>query len=337
MNPIFFPFTSLSQYDAKSILNFFDKFSYLSTSSAKELELSEPDWFKHLWREKGAIEPITLMEDELNPILESVKSWRSWADANYGRQTKSGYLQSIFRQNPYFTSDSDIFSIRSQIEKGGLLASESNSHLNRKDKKGGAKDNFLLFLRLAAIADCENETIDQKLSSIDNLESNLFTELKGEKTQEAKESICDNFIDFNSLGLHKTDRGEVMTKERIGSWINLFIEKKGYLGDTFPDIFVTTSRAAVDFLFSLIEKSNLMLDIDNFKVHKEKNSICNSTRTSNSSGAWSETFKLQWSSDIQSSVKSIINKGNLNININNTELFQFTGQSLTVMLVGLKK
>ncbi|MBF0572391.1 MAG: hypothetical protein HQK69_01325 [Desulfamplus sp.] len=291
MKPIFFPFTSLTQFDAESIINYFDSFIYLSTSSVDELHTSESDWFNTLWKEKNVIEPITLTPEELQPLLNSVKSWRAWADSNYGKQTKKGYLQSIFRENPYFTSDSDIFAIRSQIEKG--FTSNNQKKIDQRDFIGDSFkkniDNALLFLRLAAIADKENEDVDQKLASIEELESNIFAQLKGD--------IEDNYIiqdihevdgqTLNSEILNNqpliknrislmTDRGELMTEQRLRSWLSFFISKKSIFDELSSNSFITTSRAVADFIIYISDKSKLMLDIDTLKMHKEKRSTLNS-------------------------------------------------------------
>ncbi|MBF0376390.1 MAG: hypothetical protein HQK72_02800 [Desulfamplus sp.] len=301
MKPIFFPFTSLTQFDAESIINYFDSFIYLSTSSVDELHTSESDWFNILWKEKNFIEPITLTQEELQPLLSSVKSWRAWADANYGKQTKKGYLQSIFRENPYFTSDSDIFAIRSQIEKGLISNNQrkidQNNFNSTKVKEN--IDNALLFLRLASIADKDNEDIDKKLLSIEELESNIFAELKGDiednyisqnilepnthsldESQTLNEQILTNKILTNQPLIKNkipfmTDRGELMTEQRVCSWLSFFLSKKSIFGELSSNSFITTSRAVVDFIISISEKSKLMLDIDNLKMHKEKKSTLN--------------------------------------------------------------
>ncbi|MBF0235604.1 MAG: hypothetical protein HQK65_21590 [Desulfamplus sp.] len=395
MKPIFFPFTSLTEYDAKSILSFFETFSYLSTKSDDELTISEPEWFQTLWKQKKYVDPVTLTQEELNPILASIKSWTSWAEANYGKQTRSGYLQSIFRENPYFTSDTDIASIKSQIKKGisstfrtdgsedGISMSKSldsskssksskalksskpldspgdiNQYLVH-DKSQEVFNHALLFLRFAMMTDLENESIDQQLSSIDLLETNLFSELKGDmenslpsaiSTKEPsfdKEFLSDDEQFMESEAIYevptekasmnsKEDRGTLMTEQRLRDWLTLFISKQSYFNDSVPNLFVTTSRAVIDFLLDVIEKSKLMLDIDNFKVHKEKKS--------SHAGAWSETFQIQWNKDFHIAAKEVLKKGssstnnsNLFMNIADSNLFQVAGQNLTVMLVGIKK
>lgn len=356
MKPIFFPFTSLTKYDVKSLLSFFDSFSYLSTQSADELSLSEPEWFKTLWKEDRSVEPVTLSQEELTPILSSVKSWRSWADANYGKKNQTGYLQAIFREKPYFTSDSDIFAIRSQIETG---VDSIKDDLIRKDgvkpdlnKSSERLKRALLFLRLAMIRDLENDSINQQLSSISQLEANIFSELQGEIDSESlsdqdsllgKEDLLrmdelsgvndSQWMQIGNIGKEE-DRGSLMTEQRVRNWLTFFIAKQGCFNDCLPNLFVTTSRAVIDFLLFVSEKSKLMLDIDNFKVHKEKNS--------SHAGAWSETFKVEWNKNIHMAIQKALNKSDSSINsddMNNidSDLFQVSGNTLTVMLVGVKE
>ncbi len=266
MNSIFFPFTSLTQYDADCLLSFFETFSYLTTSSADELALSEPEWFQTLWKEKRAVEPVTLSQEELIPLRASIKSWKDWADTNYGKQTKSGYLQSIFRDSPYFTSDSDIVSIRTQIKSGlDMYSKDTNKNANNALHVKSAP----VFLRLAAMADRENEAVDQQLSSIGRLEADVFAELKGGLDEKSFDS---NILRVNTA---TQDRGELMTEQRVRAWFSFFLTKKYDFSDQSHQVFVTTSRAVIDFIISVSEKSKLMLDIDNFKVHKEKNSTAN--------------------------------------------------------------
>jgi len=369
MNPIFFPFTSLTLYDVKSLLAFFDTFSYLSTQSAEELETAGDRWFQPLWRESFKVEPVTLSQEELKPLLLSIKSWGAWAEVNYGKETKSGYLQAIFKDRAYFTGDTGdtgLSDIRAQIEKGVASVKEyrtedvdsqarfMNRALDAADKSCSDEQSqrcfnrALLFLRLAMMADSENEAIDQKLASIERLESSLFSELKGEMESCLMEnseplsvknslinngSMADQLITGNSS---KSDRGAVMTEERLRSWLTLFMAKQFHFKRSSPAIFVTTSRAVIDFILSVSRKSKLMLDIDNFKVHKEKKSSC--------AGAWSETFKVQWNNDFRGEIETLLRRANsltspeLYMNINDSELFQVAGQQgLTVMLVGVKE
>lgn len=338
MKPIFFPFTSLTQYDAKSVLSFFDTFFYLSTQSDEELAQSEPEWFQTLWRETLSLEPVTLSSEELTPLLASIKSWRLWAEANYGKTSRSGYLKSIFRENPYFTSDTDIVAIRSQIERG--VSSAVSKDIVAEEDSGHSLNRAMLFLRLAMMADRENEAIDQQLLSIDRLEAELFSELHGELDNDliaetAPRSGGEEPGQFSATASDGADRGEFMTEERVRSWLTLLVAKQSHFKDLSSVVFVTTSRAAIYFLLSVSKKSKLMLDIDNFKVHKEKNSPC--------AGAWSETYKVQWNDDFHRTVKSVLSKAysssrsDLYMNITDSELFQVAAQGMTVMLVGVKE
>gem|GEM_PF-6756687 len=371
MKPIFFPFTSLTPYDVKSILAFFNTFSYLSTQSAEELETAGDKWFQSLWRESFNVEPVTLSQEELKPLLLSIKSWRAWAEVNYGKETRSGYLQSIFKDRSYFagdTGDTAVSSIRAQIEKGvdsvkeyktedvdsqvrfmnrALDDSEAADRSSLNEQSQHALNRALLFLRLAMMADSENEAIDQKLASIERLEVSLFSALKGEMESTLMEnseplSVKDSLINDGAVAdqlttgdSSKSDRGALMTEERLRSWLTLFMAKKTHFKSSPPPVFVTTSRAVIDFILSVSKKSKLMLDIDNFKVHKEKNSSC--------AGAWSETFKVQWNKDFHRAAKAFLSNEDsltspgLCMNIADSELFQVAGQSLTVMLVGVKE
>ncbi|SLM33279.1 hypothetical protein MTBBW1_990008 [Desulfamplus magnetovallimortis] len=238
MRAIFFPFTFLNKNESALLSSLFQKSTFLSIQSEKERADScarsseshgESDDFALSGIKEGdassncdislnkqnpartmdrsVLTPVIFSDDEILPVIKSVASYREWAQLNQG--TGKGYLKSVLRESPYFTSDTDISSIRCQITKGikgnaqggivpdflsstsgssGSANSFSSAESSWPEQANQENDDklfrSLLFLRLAQISDQEQEEIDTKMLSLDNCERLLFTQLKGGDFQE---------------------------------------------------------------------------------------------------------------------------------------------------------
>ncbi len=319
----------------------FQQCIFLSTESEKEWTDSELTFREKLisWK-RNILFPLAFSKEELKPVLASLASYRDWAALHQGA---AGYLKTIARGTPYFTSDTDISSIRSQIEK---RTNNAHPDLSQAVASTPSESFFrsILFLRLAHLSDQEHEALDSQLLSIDRSENILFSKLKGMKNTdigllEPKESAdAEKSIESEksvepekrrvrpdeSIG-HYRDRGSLMTEQRMHAWSMLLMSKledcinqgqpvknliqqdeklihegKKYSHDDCRGLneflWVTTSPAIVNFLISVSEKSKLMLDMDNFKVHKEN---C--------------MYRDQWQEAFYRSVKTAINGGNWNL------------------------
>nr|NJM01679.1 hypothetical protein [Desulfobacula sp.] len=175
----------------------------------------------------------------------------AWVKVNRGNENN---LRGLLKNNPYFTSDSDLTAIKSQIRGAGEAA--------EKPEKTG-KDILLrdlLFLRMARQCDLENESIDIQLKNIDTAGSRMLSALLGE------EGLKNMAPSGRGEGI--TDPGAVMTRERIEAWSRCMIHHGGFRPAGESPLFVTTSEAVADYLETISSDAINALDIDPIKVHE---------------------------------------------------------------------
>lgn len=258
MKLLFFPFTHLSEKDAESVLTCFQRFSFISTKSREEfVHGDEP------LKNSTFIDFIFTEQEELRPVLERVHEYRAWAEIHGGGA--KGYLKSLLRDTPYFTSDTMVGNIRTQINtrinkragKQDVKAGRISDHKDREasDQKDSFAEN-LLFLRLAQEQDAENESIDSAFSAVSFNEQQIIASVKGESAN------AENRVQDDDPALY-------MSEKRIDAWAGLFKEKKGQIVSDDPLLFVTTSRAVIDILKQRAEKSLKILDSNNTKVYED--------------------------------------------------------------------
>jgi len=242
---LFFPFTHITANQLNTLLTFFPSFQHLSMSE----DYTHKKTLKTL-AEQGKINPIFLSAKQVTAVEQKIMEYLSWAKLNKGNEHN---LKSLLRDNPYFTSSSDVTAIKSQIK--GI-----------KDvQKETAPSDFvtqrnLLFLKMAQLCDEQNETIDLELKNLDKTRDSLLSELRGEHIlpDDVKESKTSD----------TTDTGAIMTRERLEAWSGIMAQKKGVKKDNGNPLFVTTSEAVFHYLESNCNDVINALDIDKIKVHE---------------------------------------------------------------------
>ena len=253
MKPLFFPFTYLRKKDAEILLTFFNGFSFLSTSSKDEFKAEAQDLYNDT-----SIEPVFMEQDEFMPVIETLKEYKQWAALNRGNIDS---LKTLFRKTPYFTSDTGVANIRSEIGKRTKNFSAS------KNKADDVKDqnflNALLFLRLAHENDAEKDAIDRKFQTVTEEEKKVFLDVRGE--------LNENFSD-KALIKHNSDPGIFMTDKRLCAWANVLTEKINHFNFKEPLVLATTSRGVAGFFDAVIEDGEntsgieKLLLVENYKI-----------------------------------------------------------------------
>lgn len=260
MKPLFFPFTYLKEKDAEILLTFFNSFSFLSTSSEKEFKTEAPKLYNNT-----SIEPVFMEEDEIMPVIETVKEYKKWALLNKGNLDA---LKTLFRKTPYFTSDTGVANIRSEI---GRRIQESSASENKPNF--GKDQNFLnalLFLRLAHENDAEKDAIDREFQTVTKEERQVFLDVRGE--------LKENFSD-KVLIKQNSDPGILMTDKRLCAWANVLIEKIKHFNFKESLVLVTTSRGVAEYFDSAIEDDEntsgieKLLLIENYKIFRGNSNL----------------------------------------------------------------
>ncbi len=244
---LFFPFTYMTKDQMKTLLAFFPTVQYLPINSDSAHQPQVEKFIK-----KGKIDPVFLLTDEMESIEQKIQEYMKWADIHKGNEQN---LKLLFKENPYFISDSDVTAIKSQLKtrKGSSNGTPEKAHdLSRE----------VLFLKMAQMLDQQNEDIDLELKNIDKSKHNLISTLRG----------LDKELDEDSGTVipEKKDTGSMMTRERIKSWATYAAHIKEFKSDENDTFFVTTSDAVFSCIESNCKDVVNALDIDTIKVHENE-------------------------------------------------------------------
>ena len=184
-----------------------------------------------------------------------LEQYLAWARIHKGDEVN---LKSLLKNSPYFTSDSDVAAIKSQIKgvKGDVDAGDTAL------SGESALQRDLLFLKMAQLCDEQNESIDLELKDLDTTRDKLVSTLRGLESplSEIKDSKANDYKDL----------GAMMTRERIRAWTGCMTAKGTLKKDGGSPLFVTTSEAVFDYLESNCKDVVNALDIDKIKVHENE-------------------------------------------------------------------
>lgn len=317
MKPLFFPFTYLRQQDSEILLTCFKNFSFFTTSSKKEFETD----FSNLSANSG-IDPVFMEDDELQPVIETLNEYKKWAVLNNGNRDS---LKALFRTTPYFTSDTGVANIRSEI--GKRSQSGHSLEVNQIYDKDQLFLNSLLFLRLAHESDAEKQAIDLGLQSIAAGETKLFLEVKGEMGANIPYEITPD---------QEYDPGLLMTEKRLSAWAYVLVKKSRHFNLEEPLLLVTTSRGIADHCNSAVNDTKIsantekLVDIENFRIHGKD---CD--------------FNMQWQADLKKMLKIAMQGGKIIENFPkeaddgcscsaDIQLYKFSGTDIKKIFFSLK-
>ncbi len=199
------------------------------------------------------------MRDKVVGLLADHRQWAAHSGAGPGQ------LKSLLRKTPYFTSDTQVSAIRSQIQK------KVSPEPSREDPEQ-ALVKALAFLCLARENDEQKAAIDDALSNINEKKHRLFATLIGEESTTINPDNDEN-VSFIPTGTGD-DPGALMTPLRIRSWFKVFSRLAGtgnapMGGSDEPVMLITTSPAVVDFFEQISQDGQLLLDKEINYVHKE--------------------------------------------------------------------
>ena len=275
MRLFYFPFTHVPQQDRDVLGAFFKKVFYISSDTWHGVPAGQPRFAPPLQGKKELPEETPDGEDEFelmplpfpgemrDQVMRSVADYRQWAIHS---GAGPGQLKLLVRKTPYFTSDTQVGTIRSQI-KGGL------SPETFRDDPGDELMKALVFLCLAGERDEQSTSIDVALSTVNEKTDLLFSTLAGELPTPFPEENPDTEPSFSDpsqvFGENLADPGAVMTSSRLSSWFRVFQE----VGDASPEdescVFITTSPAVLDFFEQIAPGGKLLLDGGPLMANKE--------------------------------------------------------------------
>ncbi len=241
---LFFPFTHITQNNLDTILTFLPQFHCLSISRN-----FKKNRVLHQMTNQGKIIPHFLSPETLASVEQKAEQFFEWARIHKGDELN---LKSFLKDNPYFTSDSDVAAIKSQIRG------------NKKDGQDSISNDLslqedLLFLKMAQLYDEQKEGIDLELKDLTQTSDDLVSTLRG--LEDFEEEIN------NTKPENYTDSGTIMARERILAWFRCMNAMKLLEQEEAPPLFITTNREIFYYFESNCKDTINILDIDNIKVH----------------------------------------------------------------------
>mgnify|MGYP002725735281 CR=1 FL=1 len=245
INFLFFPFTHITQYQLKTVLAFFPSIKFLPICS----DLKSNQTLYEL-QNLGKIFPIFSSPNEIERINQKTDQYLAWAKIHKGNETN---LKLLLKDNPYFTSDTNVTAIKTQIKSVEETAKQS-----LETESDSLQD--LLFLKMAHLCDAQNEQIDLKLKDLDNSRDKLVSTLRG------LESPLDESKDGQIKDHRESD--VMMIRERIMAWSKYMTQNEGFKNNGGNPLFITTSESVFNYIESNCKDVVNALDIDKIKVHE---------------------------------------------------------------------
>ncbi|MBC8439566.1 MAG: hypothetical protein H8D87_07770 [Deltaproteobacteria bacterium] len=257
---LFFPFTHIRENQLRIVLTFFPSFEYLSMTGDFN---NHPNLHKAFGQ--GKITPFFLSYDQVVTVEQNLEQYLAWARIHKGNEAN---LKSLLKDTPYFTNDSDVTAIKTQI-KGGNGGKDPDLALPGES----TLQQDLLFLKMAQLYDEQNEGIDLALNDLSTSHDKLISTLRGLEyfSSEAENIKAEDSKAENYKDVYSKDAGGIMTQQRIRAWSRSMTSMGGGLkqdGDT--PLFITASDAVFDYLESNCKDVVNALDIDNIKVHENE-------------------------------------------------------------------
>jgi hypothetical protein len=250
---IFFPFTHIAQDQQKAILAFFPSFRCLPLC----IDFKDNKEMQALL-EQGHIHPFFSSQKEVAGVERKLKEYLAWAAIHKGNE---GNLKALLKDTPYFTDDTAVSAIKTQINSSGRNFGADSENAKKAVADGEATlENNLLFLKMAHLCDGQNDGINLNLKKIDDIHANLISGLRGLDAGTDEKNI-------KPAG-GQSDPGNLMTRERILAFLACMDGKGGLFQSEGTPFFVTTSPAVFDYLESNCKDVANTLDIDQIKVHE---------------------------------------------------------------------
>ncbi|OGQ85210.1 MAG: hypothetical protein A2464_08155 [Deltaproteobacteria bacterium RIFOXYC2_FULL_48_10] len=244
---IFFPFSHISQDQLAALQAFFSSFAFFPASA----DLQHSIRLRELV-DKGTAVPVFVSRDDLTLVDRQFEQYMDWAKIHKGNEHN---LRFLLNGNPYFTSDSDLTAIKSQIR-----GKRESIKPQQSPKEALLKD--LLFLKMAEQCDRDNENTDLQLKSVEKNTSRMLSTLLGE----------DDPMKAKAYGGKpgSPDVGTIMTRERIEAWARCMMQFNAGENTAESSVFATTSEAVFDYLETISSDTINALDIDLIKVHENE-------------------------------------------------------------------
>ena len=200
--------------------------------------------------------PATMIQKEQSGLLvldrsaagddammgEVLQHYRTWAQVHQG--SEMAWMKSLKDQVPFY-DDTNISHIRSELIGGDQATPE-------RDPLQYAR----IFLQMALKYDTESSELETDLERVEQLEDEIFQDLRGEPLSARRASATAGLPD---------DSGAFMTTDRLNAWARLFLADTSASGEG-PIVLVTTSRAVLEEVMDRVPHGDPIALMDRVSV-----------------------------------------------------------------------
>ncbi len=240
MNPVYFPFTYISEATIEALASCFKQ-----TVVYQAISQNIPESMKK-WGEKGILDikiPVTGDEQKINAIIRDYKNW-----ASIHQGSEKSFLKFQKEKIPFFEDTSEK-RIMSEIRK--------YKDAKKEDEIPDTLLNARIFLQIAQEFDIQNQDVNQGLDEFKGLEQKLMKHLHDDDP----EFLIPN-AEFQVI---QEDMGNYMTSERIEAWLNLMQHDPELSG-----IFITDSPAVLEHITDKVPDMKLIHHWDAIPVSQKR-------------------------------------------------------------------
>lgn len=225
MTPIYFPHTYIPKSIMAALHTCFSLLTFY-LPSRRGIPPAMQEWEQNGWIELRS--PPQVEEESLSSAL---REFRNWA-AMHGNQDRAGfdYIRSQMGRVPFFDGSS-VAQIQADIR-----GSSSTREASSVSRFFSAR----VFLGIAQEMDIDAEALAHGMQRHDSLERKLYSELTGAIAAFPPPT------DHETTGMHA--HLDHMFRERLMAWWVLSSSLSQSAGDDLSRIFVSSSRAVVDYL-----------------------------------------------------------------------------------------
>jgi len=251
MKPVYFPFTFMPDPVVEAVSACFGQVVVYQPSGQNVPEQMQK------WTEGGTLDirvPIKEDEERLDSVL---KDYRDWLNLHQGGEI--AFLKTLKDAIPYF-DETSTSKIRADIRK--------KVEGSRSDKEPAIEKNDLLlqarlFLLAAQELDVQNFSIFREIRQFEEMEQDLFKNLKGEIEDSHVRSLGNN-------ALMTDDPGACMAPERMAAWARLMLSDQMENSDTISGLYITSSRTVFEYLTDNVPGVQMALDFDSIPVYRKR-------------------------------------------------------------------
>jgi len=251
MKPVYFPFTFMPESVVEAVSACFGQMVVYQPSGQNVPEQMQK------WAEDGTLDiriPVKADEERLDSIL---RDYRDWLNLHQGGEV--AFLKTLKDTIPYF-DDTSTSKIRADIRK--------KTEEPRSDKEPAIeKTDMLLQARLFLLAaqelDVQNFSIIREIKQFEEMEQDLFKNLKGETEDSHVRSPGNN-------ALITDDPGAYMAPERVAAWARLLLHDPMKNDDVISGLYITSSRTVFEYLTDNVPGVQMALDFDSIPVVRKR-------------------------------------------------------------------